>query len=280
MRSSAWFSQRRRPLISPYGVGTLDQALLATLNVKHHFVRLWGLANRVVVLDEVHAYDTYTSGLIEALLRWLKAMRCSVVLMSATLPAARLRALLRAFTPDAATPPPRFLWRREADRSGLPGTTVLVQAAQAAAWQALQDAEEIGPGYFVTLQGNKPVALETLVQEGRNYRFRLFVNPTVTRAGKRFGLHDDESRHAWLLRQGQRHGFEVLAAERGASARLSVSQGRRERNITLDAVLFDGVLRATDAAALRQAWACGIGPGKALGLGMLSLAPAGAFEVS
>lgn len=95
--SSAWFSQRRRPLLSPYGVGTVDQALFSTLNVKHHFVRLWGLGNRVVVLDEVHAYDTYTSGLIEELLRWLKAMGSSVVLMSATLPAPRRNALLRAW---------------------------------------------------------------------------------------------------------------------------------------------------------------------------------------
>lgn len=61
LSASDWFGQRRRPLLSPYGVGTVDQALYATLNVKHHFVRLWGLGNRVVVLDEVHAYDTYTS---------------------------------------------------------------------------------------------------------------------------------------------------------------------------------------------------------------------------
>jgi CRISPR-associated endonuclease/helicase Cas3 len=101
--SSAWFSQRKRPLLSPYGAGTIDQALFATLNVKHHFVRLWGLANRVVVLDEVHAYDTYTSGLIEALLRWLKAMHCSVVLMSATLPEKRRAAFLQAW--DAADAP-------------------------------------------------------------------------------------------------------------------------------------------------------------------------------
>ncbi len=100
--SSAWFAQRRRALISPYGVGTIDQALFATLNVKHHFVRLWGLANRVVVLDEVHAYDTYTSGLIEALLCWLKALGCSVVLMSATLPAGRRTELLAAWGVDAA----------------------------------------------------------------------------------------------------------------------------------------------------------------------------------
>lgn len=100
--SSAWFSQRKRPLLSPYGVGTVDQALFATLHVKHHFVRLWGLANRVVVLDEIHAYDTYTSGLIEALLRWLKAMNCSVVLMSATLPAKRRAAFLHAWGVDDA----------------------------------------------------------------------------------------------------------------------------------------------------------------------------------
>lgn len=95
--SSAWFSQRRRPLLSPYGVGTIDQTLFAVLNVKHHFVRLWGLGNRVVVLDEIHAYDTYTTGLIEALLRWLKALGSSVVLMSATLPRAKRDALLQAW---------------------------------------------------------------------------------------------------------------------------------------------------------------------------------------
>ena len=97
LSASAWFSQRKRPLLSPYGVGTVDQALFAALNVKHHFVRLWGLGNRVVVLDEVHAYDTYTSGLIAALLRWLRALGCSVVLMSATLPLARRGELLRAW---------------------------------------------------------------------------------------------------------------------------------------------------------------------------------------
>lgn len=111
--SSVWFSQRRRPLLSSYGVGTVDQALFAALNVKHHFVRLWGLANRVVVLDEVHAYDTYTSGLIAALLCWLKAMGSSVVLMSATLPASHRNKLLRAWGINAANvselPYPRLL---------------------------------------------------------------------------------------------------------------------------------------------------------------------------
>ena len=98
--------------------------MFATLNVKHHFVRLWGLSNRVVVLDEVHAYDTYTSGLIEALLRWLKAMGSSVVLMSATLPAPRRDALLRAWGVAPETAPelsyPRLLL---ADARGVAGGT-------------------------------------------------------------------------------------------------------------------------------------------------------------
>jgi CRISPR-associated endonuclease/helicase Cas3 len=122
--SSAWFSQRRRPLLSPYGVGTVDQALFAALNVKHHFVRLWGLANRVVVLDEVHAYDSYTGGLVEALLRWLKALGSSVVLMSATLPAQRRAALLRAWgVADEDAPAPAYPRLLLADERGLLGAT-------------------------------------------------------------------------------------------------------------------------------------------------------------
>jgi CRISPR-associated endonuclease/helicase Cas3 len=96
----AWFTRRKRGMLTEYGVGTLDQALLGVLRVKHHFVRLWGLANRTVVLDEVHAYDAYTSGLLEALLRWLRHSGSSVLLMSATLPRSRRQRLLRAFGAD------------------------------------------------------------------------------------------------------------------------------------------------------------------------------------
>lgn len=124
LAANAWFGQRSRPLLSPYGVGTVDQALYAVLNVKHHFVRLWGLSNRVIVLDEVHAYDTYTSGLIDTLLRWLKALNCSVVLMSATLPRARSRALLRAW--GVGDPPPELPYPRLvlADAAGVRGEHV------------------------------------------------------------------------------------------------------------------------------------------------------------
>lgn len=66
-------------------MGTVDQALLTILPVRHNFVRLWGLANRVVVFDEIHAYDAYTGTLLVHLLRWLLALSSSVILLSATL---------------------------------------------------------------------------------------------------------------------------------------------------------------------------------------------------
>lgn len=93
----AFFSRKGRALLSEYGVGTVDQALLSILNIKHQFVRLWGLGNRVVVIDEVHAYDTYTSSLICTLVQWLRALGSSVIIMSATLPKESRIKLLKAY---------------------------------------------------------------------------------------------------------------------------------------------------------------------------------------
>jgi CRISPR-associated endonuclease/helicase Cas3 len=95
-----WFTYRKRGLLAPYGVGTVDQALMAALQSKHVFVRLLGLAGKVVVIDEVHAYDTYMSALLERLLAWLRSIGTSVVMLSATLPGSRRVALVRAFAPD------------------------------------------------------------------------------------------------------------------------------------------------------------------------------------
>ncbi|MDZ7619883.1 MAG: CRISPR-associated helicase Cas3', partial [Patescibacteria group bacterium] len=94
--AAEWFTQKKRALLSEYGVGTVDQALLTILPVRHHFVRLWGLANRVVVFDEIHAYDAYTGTLLIHLVRWLAAMGSSVVLLSATLPPRFRRQLAEA----------------------------------------------------------------------------------------------------------------------------------------------------------------------------------------
>ncbi|MBX3069084.1 MAG: CRISPR-associated helicase Cas3' [Thermomicrobiales bacterium] len=95
--AASWFAGGKRQLLAEEGVGTIDQALLAVLQTRHVFVRLFGLAGKTVIIDEVHAYDTYMSTLLERLIEWLAALGCSVVLLSATLPSARRETLLNAF---------------------------------------------------------------------------------------------------------------------------------------------------------------------------------------
>jgi CRISPR-associated endonuclease/helicase Cas3 len=96
--ADGWFAQdRKHGLLAPFAVGTIDQALLSVLQTRHGFVRLYGLAGKVVILDEVHAYDVYTSTLLRRLLRWLAALGCPVVLLSATLPGQKRRELLEEY---------------------------------------------------------------------------------------------------------------------------------------------------------------------------------------
>ena len=92
----SWFASAKQALLAPYGVGTIDQALQAVVAVKHFFVRRFALAGKVVILDEIHSYDIYTGTLITALIRELVNLRCSVVILTATLTAERRRELLSA----------------------------------------------------------------------------------------------------------------------------------------------------------------------------------------
>lgn len=89
-----WFASAKRALIAPLGVGTVDQALLAVVAAKHFFVRRFGLAGKVVILDEVHSYDFYTGTLIRVLCETLEKLGCTVILLSATLTPERRTALL------------------------------------------------------------------------------------------------------------------------------------------------------------------------------------------
>jgi CRISPR-associated endonuclease/helicase Cas3 len=92
-----WFLPRKKSLLANFGVGTVDQALLSVLQTKHFFVRLLGLSDKVVIFDEIHAYDAYMSSLLERLLHWLGQLGASVILLSATLPADTRRRLLKAY---------------------------------------------------------------------------------------------------------------------------------------------------------------------------------------
>lgn len=104
LRASAWINDhRKRALIAQIGVGTIDQALLAVLKAKHNSIRLFGLFGKVLVIDEVHAYDAYQLELIQALLCAHRAQGGSTILLSATLPLEKRTALLESYAPAAPT---------------------------------------------------------------------------------------------------------------------------------------------------------------------------------
>ncbi|WP_198042833.1 MULTISPECIES: CRISPR-associated helicase Cas3' [Actinoalloteichus] len=91
-----WFAGKRG-IIVPVGTGTVDQALMAAIRSRHVFVRLAGLSNKVLIIDEVHGYDVHTSTLLDRLLQWAGRLGVPVILMSATLPSVRKGELIRAW---------------------------------------------------------------------------------------------------------------------------------------------------------------------------------------
>src|SRR5690606_1771253 len=96
---------RKRALLAPFAVGTVDQAMMSVMQVRHHFVRQYGLSHKTVIFDEIHAYDTYMNTIIERLLAWRAALESPVILLSATLSRRNRQDLLRQVSPHADTAP-------------------------------------------------------------------------------------------------------------------------------------------------------------------------------
>lgn len=178
---------------------------------------------------------------------------------------------------------------------------VLVQSRQEPRWQIESDA-------IVSVDPPRPLdALLAGVAQGRRYRFRLRANPTrrvhkralvgpdpeTGRAaaekpgseGKRVELRGEDDQLQWLVDRGKAVGFAPITTRLTPSDRdipaVSVKpggvlKGRNSRGqpLTFATALFEGIIEVTDADHFRAAVATGIGPGKAYGLGLLSVAPA------
>lgn len=108
-----WFLGHKRGLLSAITVGTIDQLLHAATRTRHVMLRHTGLAGRVVVLDEVHAYDVYMAQFLFEALRWLADAGVPVVLLSATLPPDLRDELVRSYLQGA-------LAARDVDLGGQP----------------------------------------------------------------------------------------------------------------------------------------------------------------
>lgn len=92
-----WFLASKRGLISPFGIGTVDQIVLAVQRSRFWFLRLFGLSQKVVIIDEAHAYELYQQSLLSTAITWLADAGASIVILSATLPRAAKWTLAEAW---------------------------------------------------------------------------------------------------------------------------------------------------------------------------------------
>ena len=100
----SWFREGKRGILAPFAAGTVDQALMAAMHVRHGAVRAYGLAGKTVILDEVHSYDAYTGVILDALVSLLRHYGCTVLILSATLTAQRRAAFTGKATEQEAYP--------------------------------------------------------------------------------------------------------------------------------------------------------------------------------
>lgn len=175
------------------------------------------------------------------------------------------RTLSRAFISESADLPLRFLWRVEPGAS-IRNPVVLVQSESAPDWSFLNAL----PGYLAREPESKEWNPEAMLRAESKRRFRLVANPTVTKNGKRVGLANEEEQLAWLSRQGERLGFTVEMALVTDSGFVMSRSGKSL--VQFQRTCFDGILAVRDVSRISEALISGIGPAKAFGCGLLSLA--------
>lgn len=94
---SDWMYGRKRGMLANFVVCTIDQVLMGALCMKHLSVRQVALANKVIIIDECHAYDLYMQQYLNRVLQWLGYWQVPVILLSATLPAGQRRRMVESY---------------------------------------------------------------------------------------------------------------------------------------------------------------------------------------
>lgn len=116
-------------------------------------------------------------------------------------------------------------------------------------------------------------------ENGTLLRFRVVANPSVKkkregrRNSARVGIPGETDQLAWL----EKRLAGALAWSDASDVRIAAPQrhsGRGKQRVVVDAVVFDGVGRVVDRTRLAAVVTNGIGPAKAFGCGLLSIARA------
>ena len=174
-----------------------------------------------------------------------------------------------------------FLFRIDPQPGGR--VVILVQSAIEPAWDyAFHNA-----GHLLAAPPETKT-VEPRFELGQRLRFRLLANPTKKietlskeeridkvpkRHGRRVPVATAELRK-WLSRQGQRSGFCIKDDPDTQAGYVCVNKSREAGGAQrLWSVRYEGVLEVADPNSFSEALVRGIGPAKAFGFGLLSLAP-------
>jgi CRISPR-associated endonuclease/helicase Cas3 len=186
-----WLAGSKRTLLSSFVVGTVDQLLFAALRGKHLVLRHLGLAGKIVVIDEAHAYDVFMGRFLDRALEWLAAYGVPVVVLSATLPARRRAELLAAYDNGRLGPPPPHTWRDRGKPKADPYAAVrtdmrypLVTSSAEGRGAIATTCADSGRGVQVALRrlADEPAALIDLLREQlRDGGCALVIRNTVAR---------------------------------------------------------------------------------------------------
>jgi CRISPR system Cascade subunit CasE len=221
-------------------------------------------------------------------------LRCKEVRRDLADPYQMHSTLCRAFSlPEEKCLEGAFLWRIEPERSTNSVPTLILQSKVKADWSRIGITGWLAKEPDSAINIIERLRLNTLAI-GQSFRYRLRANPCVTRQRKRIGLLQTQQQEAWIDRKGiALHGFSLprlssfeLTEQTQSRPDVGITEermlhGNRRKDggasISLFSVLFDGFLTVTDPEKFKNAILCGIGHGKALGLGMLSVVPVANF---
>ncbi len=144
---------------------------------------------------------------------------------------------------------------------------LLVQSSVIPSWQLFSER-------YGELVDARTKEFSHTVRAGDTFRFRLRANPTVKRDGKRYGLVREDALEEWLRKKERRLGMRLrslLVVDEGYGGG-HTKKGESQQRLNLKMVRFEGFLSVTEPSLLLQTLSDGIGPAKAFGCGLLSLA--------
>jgi CRISPR system Cascade subunit CasE len=190
------------------------------------------------------------------------------------------RSIMRAFADCLQAGADRILW--SVDQRSATGPVLIVQSRSKPDWTWTADN---GGGRYLESERGEPAVETTRLQhrlaEGQVHGFCLRANPTIKRRfavsgdHKRIGIEAEDDQLAWLRRKADEGGFRILEVRvtREDPVKGVIRRKGARHALHLIAVRFEGLLSVTDPALLRKTLVRGLGSGKGMGFGLLSLEP-------